>query len=63
MVEVPNTIGMTRPEAESTLTSAGFNVLVNLVPGPPGDVGKVTNQSPASGEAAPGSTVTIFVGS
>ncbi len=62
MVEIPNTVGMTQPEAETALTSAGFNVIVMFVNAPPPQQGRVVNQSPAGGEAPPGETVTIFVG-
>jgi beta-lactam-binding protein with PASTA domain len=61
-VPIPNTIGSTRPEAESALTGAGFNVLVQFAPAPPGQEGRVTNQSPLGGEGMPGETVTIVVG-
>ncbi len=62
MVEIPNTIGSTRPEAEAALTGAGFNVIVQFAPAPPGQEGRVINQSPLNAEGKPGDTVTIVVG-
>jgi beta-lactam-binding protein with PASTA domain/tRNA A-37 threonylcarbamoyl transferase component Bud32 len=62
MVDVPNTVGQTRAAAETALTTAGFNVVTSFAPSSPANEGKVTAQSPASGQAAKGSTVMIVVG-
>ncbi|MCO5316211.1 MAG: PASTA domain-containing protein [Solirubrobacterales bacterium] len=62
---VPNVVGSTRSEAESTLGAAGFTVTVQEQPTTiqPQD-GRVIDQSPAgNSEADPGSRVTITVGS
>jgi serine/threonine-protein kinase len=54
-VAIPNTIGQTRENGTAALTGAGFNVTVNgCAPG-----GLIVSQSPAGGEAPPGSAVTI----
>jgi beta-lactam-binding protein with PASTA domain len=62
LVDVPNTVGKTRAEAEGILTGARFSVRVSfrMVPAP--QQGLVIEQSPADGQAAPLSFVTITVG-
>jgi serine/threonine-protein kinase len=60
-VTVPNVIGQTQLAAQGILTGAGFNVTVNQTPNP-ANAGKVIAQSPAGGQAAPGTNVTITVG-
>ncbi len=56
-VAIPDVTGMTESDAESALQAAGFNVQVDL-----GIFGqRVTSYSP-TGEAAPGTTITIMVG-
>ena len=62
LVDVPNTVGKTRAEAEDTLTGARFSVRVSFRAGLPAQVGLVVEQSPADGQAAPLSFVTITVG-
>jgi len=62
MVDVPNTVGQTQGAAQNALTAAGFNVVVSFAPSTPANMGLVTAQSPASGQAPKGSTVTIVVG-
>ncbi|HUF84362.1 MAG TPA: Stk1 family PASTA domain-containing Ser/Thr kinase [Acidimicrobiia bacterium] len=62
MVDVPNTVGQTQAAAQNALTTAGFNVVVSFAPSTPPNNGLVTAQSPASGQAPKGSTVTIVVG-
>ncbi len=54
---VPNVDGMTTSQAQQTLQQAGFQVSVTQV----GPIDNVFNYSP-SGQAAQGSTITIFVG-
>ncbi len=60
--QVPNTVGMSQSDAESTLKGAGFGVTAKKATSsvvPPGDV---ITQSPAAGSVvAAGSTVTITV--
>lgn len=60
LTDVPNVIGQTAEQARSALTAAGFSVTARDVaaPAPPG---QVVAQSPAGGQAEPGSTVTIDV--
>jgi eukaryotic-like serine/threonine-protein kinase len=56
-VAIPNVTGMSASQAASTLQAAGFNVQVNQ-----GLLGStVTSYSP-TGQAAPGTTITITVG-
>ena len=62
LVEVPNTVGKTRAEAESTLTGARLSVRVSFRSVPAPQLGLVVEQSPADGELAPLSFVTITVG-
>ncbi|MGQ0803028.1 MAG: Stk1 family PASTA domain-containing Ser/Thr kinase [Actinomycetota bacterium] len=62
MVDVPNTVGQTQGAAQNALTTAGFNVVVSFAPSTPANSGLVVTQSPASGQAPKGSTVTIVVG-
>ena len=62
MIDVPNTVGMTQADAQTTLTTAGFNVITSFAESSPANEGRVTAQSPPSGKAARGSTVTIVVG-
>jgi len=52
---VPNTIGQTREAASAALTGAGFNVTINGCN--PGQA--IVSQTPAGGEAPPGTAVTI----
>lgn len=61
---VPNTVGQDEANATATLEGAGFVVrAVNRPTTDPAQDGIVIRQSPAGGgRAAPGSTVTIFVG-
>jgi membrane peptidoglycan carboxypeptidase len=63
---VPNVVGMTRADAEQTLTAAGYNVRVFTKPTNNADeVGLVLAQSPSGGEAvdpSDGATVSIQVG-
>lgn len=60
LVDVPNVVGQTAEQARSALTAAGFSVTARDVEAdaPPG---QVVAQSPAGGQAEPGSTVTIDV--
>ncbi len=61
LVAVPDVIGKTESEAKATLTTAGFEVLVNYQTSP--DDGIVLTQDPfAPFEAKYGSKVTIWVG-
>ena len=61
--DVPNVVGMAEADAVKTLQDAGFQVkkIEQQVSNPVND-GKVLEQTPASGRAAKGSTVTITVG-
>jgi serine/threonine-protein kinase len=54
-VAIPNTIGQTREAASAALTGAGFNVTINGCN--PGQA--IVSQTPAGGEAPPGTAVTI----
>ncbi|MCJ7673141.1 MAG: Stk1 family PASTA domain-containing Ser/Thr kinase [Acidimicrobiia bacterium] len=54
-VAIPNTIGQTREAAQAALTGAGFNVTINGCN--PGQL--IASQTPAGGEAPPGTGVTI----
>ncbi len=56
-VNVPSTDGMNVQQATQTLQSAGFNVQVNK----DGPLDNVYNYTP-SGQVAPGSTITLYVG-
>lgn len=58
---VPNVLGMTGPQAEQTLSAAGFTVVQHVGSAVSTPVGVVVAQSPVSGDAVPGSTVTIVV--
>jgi beta-lactam-binding protein with PASTA domain/tRNA A-37 threonylcarbamoyl transferase component Bud32 len=60
-VDVPNVKTMTQQQAEQTLLSAQFNVIVTYAPGSSGQEGTVIAQSPDGGQAPRGSTVTIVV--
>ncbi len=62
LVEVPNVVGRTRAEAESTLTGARLSVRVSFRSVPAVQVGLVVEQTPADGEVPPLSFVTITVG-
>lgn len=62
MEQVPNVVGKTRDEAESSLTAAGFGVEVKTRKSSEVDAGKVLEQSPFAGEAEKGSQVSITVG-
>ncbi len=60
-VAVPNVVGQQETAAASALQNAGFKPLVKNDPTSSAPIGQVTAQSPSSGTAAPGSTVTISV--
>jgi eukaryotic-like serine/threonine-protein kinase len=60
-VTVPNVVGNTENQAQTTLQNAGFKVNVNPDPSSTQPAGTVLGQSPSSGTALPGSTVTITV--
>ncbi len=61
-VAVPNVVGQPQATAQQQLQAAGFSVSVtNQQAGDAADVGVVLQQSP-TGQAAPGTTVTIVVG-
>jgi beta-lactam-binding protein with PASTA domain/tRNA A-37 threonylcarbamoyl transferase component Bud32 len=61
-VAVPNVVGQPQARAQQQLQAAGFSVSVtNQQAGDAADVGVVLQQSP-TGQAAPGTTVTIVVG-
>lgn len=63
---VPSLIGKTEQEARDLLTAAGFLIAVSpdLIDAGEDFAGKVAEQNPSAGiEMAPGSTVTVFLGS
>jgi eukaryotic-like serine/threonine-protein kinase len=60
-VAVPNVVGQQESQAEATLQGKGFQVNVKQDPTSPQPAGTVVSQSPSTGTAAPGSTVTITV--
>jgi serine/threonine-protein kinase len=60
-VAVPNVVGQPETSAESTLQNAGFKVVVKSDSTSTQTLGQVLSQSPGSGTALPGSTVTITV--
>ncbi len=60
-VAVPNVVGQQEAAAESALQNAGFKPSVKNDPTSSAPIGQVTAQSPSSGTAASGSTVTITV--
>ena len=60
-VAVPNVVGQQETGAETTLQNAGFKVLVKPDPTSTQAAGLVLSQSPSTGTALPGSTVTITV--
>jgi eukaryotic-like serine/threonine-protein kinase len=60
-VSVPNVVGQQETQAESSLQSAGFSVQAKSDPTSTQPAGQVVSQSPSSGSASPGSTVTITV--
>ncbi|MFZ4517451.1 MAG: Stk1 family PASTA domain-containing Ser/Thr kinase [Microthrixaceae bacterium] len=61
-VEVPATIGLTRPEAEKVLTDEGFKVDVTEQANPTIEAGRVISQDPAPRTKAPeGSKVKLTV--
>ena len=63
LVQVPDTRGMRRNRAVSTLRQAGFEVAQQDFPVTnPDQVGRVVEQVPRGGERPRGSTVTIVVG-
>lgn len=63
-VKVPNVVGMATDEAQSNLTSLGFNVNINQQASSNVPSGQVISQSPAEGtDAPPGSTVDLVVSS
>jgi len=64
LLPIPNTVNMTRADAEATLLAAGFNVLIQPQTLPANDPrkGTVLGQNPAGGQAARLTTVTIVVG-
>jgi serine/threonine-protein kinase len=61
LVRLTSTVGEDRDHAVSDLQDAGFSVVVATTPSSEQD-GRVLAQSPASGDVAEGSTVTITVG-
>jgi serine/threonine-protein kinase len=62
-VDVPTVVGDSEHSAVKTLKAAGFSVSKSTQDVPTrAQSGKVVSQSPASGQAAKGSTVTIIVG-
>ncbi|MCL2503697.1 MAG: Stk1 family PASTA domain-containing Ser/Thr kinase [Coriobacteriia bacterium] len=61
MADVPDVIGQTEAAATAALKNAGFKVSVNYEPH--AENGQVISQSPKSGKAERGSTVTIVVDS
>ncbi|MDQ2814192.1 MAG: Stk1 family PASTA domain-containing Ser/Thr kinase [Actinomycetota bacterium] len=60
-VTVPNVVGQPETSAETTLQNAGFKVSVTPDPTSTQTAGQVLSQSPSTGTALPGSTVTITV--
>lgn len=61
-VSVPNVVGFTRTDADSTLRAAGFAVTVTEEESTSVDAGDVISQSPSGDTAAdPGATVSIVV--
>ena len=58
---VPSVVGMTQDQATKKLQDAGFTVTVKNADSDSVEKGKVISQSPSSGRAAKGSTVTITV--
>ncbi len=60
-VNVPNVVNQSQASAESALEAAGFLVSVKQDPTATQTAGTVISQSPSSGTAKPGSTVTITV--
>ncbi|MDP9074426.1 MAG: Stk1 family PASTA domain-containing Ser/Thr kinase, partial [Actinomycetota bacterium] len=62
-VAVTNTVGQSSSQAQQTLSAEGFQVVVNTqATSNPSKDGIVVGQSPSSGTAPKGSTVTITVG-
>jgi beta-lactam-binding protein with PASTA domain/tRNA A-37 threonylcarbamoyl transferase component Bud32 len=62
-VDVPNTVGQTREDAQNLLVLSGFNVIVQpMVTPDPSEANRVISQSPNGGQADQGTTVTIVVG-
>jgi len=61
MLPVPDVQGESRRAAEKTVTDAGFDVSVREVFSETVPAGTVTDQSPASGSAARGATVSLVV--
>ena len=63
-VAMPDVTNMTKDQAVSTLTSAGFTVVVEQLSSPTVPAGTVIDQTPSAGVfVQPGSTVTIAVSS
>lgn len=63
-VEVPNVVGMTETDAKTTLTNAGFKVIVTTENSETVTAGLVISSDPEGGTTATfGSDVTIFVSS
>jgi eukaryotic-like serine/threonine-protein kinase len=62
LVSVPSTVTDDRDDAISTLEDDGFAVVVVTAPSSSAQDGTVLAQSPAGGQAAEGSTITITVG-
>ncbi|TNY37776.1 Stk1 family PASTA domain-containing Ser/Thr kinase [Thermomonospora catenispora] len=62
-ITVPNVVGQTESQADTTLRTAGLDVrVVPVPPQHPAQEGKVVRQSvPPGQQVAPGTTVTIFV--
>lgn len=63
-VRVPSVVGMTKEQAEATLTQSKLKSNINLSPAPDrATIGKVIRQNPAPGTAVgPGSEVTFIIG-
>jgi beta-lactam-binding protein with PASTA domain/predicted Ser/Thr protein kinase len=63
-VTVPNVVGQDRASAQTNLRNAGFKVnVVEQATTDPTQDGRVISQNPSGGvKAAPGSTVTVYVG-
>jgi beta-lactam-binding protein with PASTA domain/tRNA A-37 threonylcarbamoyl transferase component Bud32 len=62
-VDVPNTVGQIREDAQNLLVISGFNVIVQpMVTPDPTEANRVISQSPNGGQADQGTTVTIVVG-
>ncbi len=63
LIDIPNVVGQLQAPAVSALQDAGFGVIITFLPGTPANRGKVLTQTPASGQAARLTNVSIVVGS